>query len=109
MVNKESLLDFLMHLIIGVPYNWTPSPSSQFPFAFYGLPPIVGLLGSSLTFAGYLCPYQLGTFCGGVCHFRYPGAKVYFEDCLDEWFEQLVVGQVHCSTLSKAQKCSCQH
>jgi hypothetical protein len=27
-VNKGSSLDFLMHSIVGVPYNWCPFPSS---------------------------------------------------------------------------------
>ncbi len=27
-VNKGSLLDFLLHSIVGVPYNWSPSSSS---------------------------------------------------------------------------------
>jgi hypothetical protein len=95
-VNKGSLLDFLMHLIVGVPYNWSPSPSSQFPFKFYGSPPIAGSLGSILTFVGYLCPYHSRVFCGGVGHFRYPGADVYFEGCLDEWFRELMVGRLDC-------------
>ena len=95
-VNKGSLLDFLMHLVVGVPYDWSPSPSSWFPFKFYGSPPIVGSLGSFLTFAGYLCPYHSGVFRGGVGHLHYPGAEVYFEDCLDEWFRELMVGRLDC-------------
>jgi hypothetical protein len=101
-VNKGSLLDFLMHLIIGVPYNWTPSPSSQFSFEFYGSPLITGLLGSFLTYARYLCPYHPGKFHGGMGHFIYPGAEVYFGDCLNEWLEQLVVGRLDCVALGGA-------
>jgi hypothetical protein len=83
-----------MHSIVGVPYNWSPSLSSQFPYDFYGSPPIVGSLGSFLTFAGYLCPYHPGVFRGRVCHLCYPGAELYLEDCLDEWFRELMVGQL---------------
>jgi hypothetical protein len=95
-VNKGSLLDCLMHLIVSVPYNCSPSPSSRFPIVFYGSPPIVGLLGSFLAFAGYLCPSHLGVFHGRVGHLCYPGAEVYFEDCLDEWFRELMVRRLDC-------------
>ncbi len=88
-----------MHLIVDVPYNWCPSPFSQFPFKFYGSPPIVGLLGSFLTFSGYLYPYHLGVFRGRVAHLCYPSAEVYLEDCLDEWFRELIVGQLDCVAL----------
>jgi hypothetical protein len=55
-VSVGSQLDFLMHLVIGVPCGVAHSPSSQFSFKFYGCPPIVGSLGSFLTYAGYCCP-----------------------------------------------------
>ncbi len=71
-------------------------PFFLIPFRVYGSPPIVGLLESFLTFAGYLCPYHSGVFRGGVGHLRYPGAEVYFEDCLDEWFRELMVGRLDC-------------
>jgi hypothetical protein len=61
-----------------VPFNWAQSPLSQSPFEFYGCSPIVGLLGSFLTYGEYCCPYMAGRFCGGVGHFEYPGAEVYF-------------------------------
>ncbi len=50
-VSEGSQLDFLMHLVIGVPCRVAHTPSSQFSFEFYSCPPIVGSLGSSLTYA----------------------------------------------------------
>ncbi len=68
------------------------TPSSQFSFEFYGCPPIVGSLESFLTFAGYCCPCKSGKFRDGVVHSEYPGTKVYFNNCLEEWFDELMVG-----------------
>jgi hypothetical protein len=101
-VLKGSSLDFLMHSSIGVPYNWVHSFSSYSPFEFYGCPPIVGLLGSFLTYGGYCCPYMLGRFCGVVGHFEYPGAEVQFRKCLEEWFDQLMLGRLDCVALGDA-------
>jgi hypothetical protein len=81
-VSSGSQLDLLMHSVIGVPYGVAHSPSSQFPFEFYGCPPIVGLLGAFLTYAGYCCPCRLGRFRGCVSHSGYPGADLYFSTCL---------------------------
>ncbi len=87
-------LDFLMHLVIGVPYGVAHSPFSQFFFEFFGCSPIVGSLGSFLTYTGYYCPCQLGRFCGGIGHSEYLGAKLHFNNCLEEWFNKLMVGQL---------------
>ncbi len=38
-------------------------------------------------------PFYVGLVCGGVGHFEYPGAEVYFNKCLEECFDQLMVGQ----------------
>ncbi len=83
-VSPGSQLDFLMHSVIGVLYGVAHSPSSRFPFEFYGHPPIVGLLGAFLTYAGYCCPCRSGRFRGGVGHSEYPGADSYFSTCLEE-------------------------
>ncbi len=91
-VPEGSQLDFLMHLVIGIPYGVVHTPSSRFSFGFYGCPPIVGLLGSFLTYAGYCCPCKLVRFCGDVGHSEYLGAKFHFNNCLDEWFDELMVG-----------------
>jgi hypothetical protein len=91
-VSPGSQLDFLMHSVIDVPYGVAHSPSSQFPFKFYGHPPIVGSLGAFLTYAGYCCSCRSGRFRGGVGHSEYPGAVSYFSTCLEEWFEELMVG-----------------
>jgi hypothetical protein len=77
---------------IGVPYGVAHSPSSRLPFKFYGCPPIVALLGALLTYAGYRCPCRLGRFRGGVSHSGYPGADLYFNTCLEEWFKEFMVG-----------------
>jgi hypothetical protein len=45
---------------------------------------------------------MLGRFCGGVGHFEHPGAEVYFSECLEEWFDQLMVGQLDCVALGDA-------
>ena len=29
-------------------------------------------------------------------HLHYPGAEVYFKDCLDEWFRELMVERLDC-------------
>jgi hypothetical protein len=94
-VSSGSQLDFLMHLVIGVPYGVPHSPSSRFPFEFYGCPPIFGSLGAFLTYAGYCCPFRSGRFCGGVSHSEYPGTNLYFSTCLEEWFEELMVGRLN--------------
>jgi hypothetical protein len=83
-----------MHLIIGVPYGVAHSSSLQFSFAFYGRLPIVGSLGSFLTYAGYCCPCKSDWFHGGVGHSEYPGAKFHFNNCLEEWFNELMVGRL---------------
>jgi hypothetical protein len=101
-VSPGSQLDFLMHSVIGVLYGVLHSPSSQFPFEFYGYPPIVGLLGAFLTYAGYCCPCRSGRFRGGVGHSEYPGADSYFSTCLEEWFEELMVGQLNSVALGDA-------
>ncbi len=85
-------LDFLMHLVVGAPYGVLHSPSSRFPFEFYGCPPNVGSLESFLTYAGYCCPCALGRFRGGMGHSEYPGTELHFGNCLEEWFEELMVG-----------------
>jgi hypothetical protein len=90
-VSEGSQLDFLMHSVIGVPYGVGHTPSLEFSFEFYGCPPIVGLWGSFLTYAGYCYPCKLGRFRGGVGHSEYPGAKVYFKSCLEEWLDKLMV------------------
>jgi hypothetical protein len=95
MVSSGSQLDFLMHLVIGIPYGVAHSPSSRFPFEFYGCPPIVGLLGAFLTNAGYCCPCRSGRFHSGVGHSEYPGADSYFSTCLEEWFKELLVGRLN--------------
>ncbi len=56
------------------------------------LPPNVGSLGSFLTYAGFCCPCELGRFRGGVGHSEYPSAKLHFNNCLEEWFDKLMVG-----------------
>ncbi len=81
-VSSGSQLDFLMHSVIGVSYGVAHSPSSRFPFKFYGCPPIVCLLGAFLTYAGYCCPCRLGRFRGCVSHSGYPCADLYFSTCL---------------------------
>jgi hypothetical protein len=91
-VSSGSQLDFLMHLVIGVPYGVARSPSSRFSFEFYGCPPIVGSLGAFLTYARYCCPCRSGRFRSGVGLSEYPGADSYFSTCLEEWFEELMVG-----------------
>jgi hypothetical protein len=93
-VSAGSQLDSLMHSVIGVPYRVAHSPSSRFFFKFYGCPPIVSSLGSFLTYAGYCCPCKFGRFRGGVGHSEYPGAKLHFNNCLEEWFDELMVGQL---------------
>jgi hypothetical protein len=55
---------FFMHSIICVAYGLAHTPS--------------------LPYAGYCRPCKLGRFCGGMGHSEYPGAKVYFNDCLEE-------------------------
>ncbi len=55
-----------------------------------------------MTFAGYLCPYHLGAFHSRVGHFRYHGAELYCKGCLDEWFKELMVGQLDCVALGGA-------
>ncbi len=55
-----------------------------------------------MTYGGYCCLYKLGKFCGGVGCSEYPGAKVYFSQCLEEWFDQLIVGQLKCVALGDA-------
>ncbi len=101
-VSEGSQLDFLMHSVIGVPYGIAYTPSTQFSFEFYGCPPIVGLLGSFLTYAGYCCPSKLGRFCVGMGCSEYPGAKVYFNNCLEEWFDMLMVGPLDSIALGDA-------
>jgi hypothetical protein len=91
-----------MHLVIGVPYRVVHYPSSQFPFELYGCPPNVGSLGSFLTYAGYCCPCELGRFRGGVGHSEYPGAKLHFSNCLEEWFKELMVGWLDSVALGDA-------
>ncbi len=81
-----------MHSVIGVPYGVVHTPSLQFFFEFCCCLPIVGSLGSFLTYAGYCSPCKSGKFHGGVGHSEYSGAKVYFNDCLEEWFDTLMVG-----------------
>jgi hypothetical protein len=44
----------------------------------------------------------LGRFHGGVGHSEYPGAKVYFNNCLEEWFDVLMVGQLDSVTSGDA-------
>ncbi len=101
-MSEGSQLDFLMHSVIGVPHRVAHTPSLQFLFEFYDCPPIVGLFGSFLTYAGYCCPCKLGRFCGGVGPSEYPGAKVYFNNCLEEWFDKLMVGQLDSIALGDA-------
>ena len=60
------------------------------------------MLGSFFTFAAYLGPYHSGAFHDGVGHFRYPGAEVYFESCLNKWFKELMVGRLDCVPLGGA-------
>ncbi len=98
-MSEGSQLDFLMHSVIVVPYGMAHTPSLQSSFEFYGCPLIVDLLGSFLTYVGYYCPCKSGRFRGGVGHSEYPGAKVYFNECLKEWFDKLKVGQLECITL----------
>ncbi len=74
-VSEGSQLNFLMHSVISIPHGMVHTPSLLFSFEFYGCPPIIGLLGSFLTYAGYCCPYKLGRFRGGVGHSEYPGTK----------------------------------
>ncbi len=83
-VSEGSQLDFLMHLVIVVPYGVVHTSSSQFSFEFYGCPPIVGSLGSFLTYAGYCWPFKSARFRGGVGHSEYPGTKWHFNNCLEE-------------------------
>jgi hypothetical protein len=92
MVSEDSQLDFLMHSVIGVPYGVVHTSSSQFSFDFYSCPPIAGSLGSYWTYAGYCCPCKLGRVHGGMGHSEYPGAKLYFNNCLEKWFDELMVG-----------------
>ncbi len=90
-VSAGSQLDFLMHSVIGVPYGVAHSPSSRFSFEFYGCPPIFGSSGSFLTYARYCCPCKLGRFRSGMGHSEYPGAKLHFNNCFEEWFDELMV------------------
>jgi hypothetical protein len=101
-MSEGSQLDFLMHLVIGNPYRVAHTPSSQFSFEFYGCPPIAGSLVSFLTHAGYCCHCKSGRFRGGMGCSEYPGAKLHFSDCLEEWFDELMVGQMDSVTLGDA-------
>ncbi len=45
-----------------------------------------------MTYAGYCCPCRSSRFRGGVGHSEHPGADSYVSTCLEEWFEELMVG-----------------
>jgi hypothetical protein len=55
-----------------------------------------------LTYAGYCCPCASGRFCGGLGHSEYPGAELHFSNCLEEWFEELMVGRLDSVALGDA-------